>query len=212
MRARAMAPVTAIIGALILNASAAHGQATAPELPSSSEEPRVSVPKVQPGPEPTSAGPDSAQPAVGSTPAPSAARPQAPSLAEPKMIHEPRNGFVLAGSFVLAPAYFIQLLAAAGTSASATDSSCSCYSTEAKLLLIPIVGPWLASRAAPQQEQGSPLPYLIYGAIEAAGATMLIVGLVGRDVPQEPIAQGRTLTFLPFVTPRTEGLSLFMHW
>jgi hypothetical protein len=184
VRARAMVLVTAIIGALVLNASAALGQLVPRDLRSSPHEPQVSVPKSE----------------------------QAPSIAGQKMIHEPRRGFVLAGSLVLLPAYIVQVLAAAGTSLSATDSSCSCYSKEAKLFLIPIAGPWLASRAAPQQEQGSPLPYLIWGGLEAAGAAMLIVGLVGHDVPQEPFARGRNLTLLPFVTPQAEGLSFLMHW
>ena len=108
------------------------------------------------------------------------------------------------------PAYVLQVLAAAGISLSATDSSCSECSKQAKLFLIPIVGPSLGSRADPQP--GSILPYLIWGGLEAAGATMLIVGLVGHDVPLEPIAQGRSFTFLPFVTPQAEGLSLSMHW
>ena len=126
------------------------------------------------------------------------------------MIHETRSGLGLAGTLMFFPAYLLQVLAAAGTSLSATDSSCSYCSKQAKLFLIPIVGPSLGSRADPQP--GSILPYLIWGGLEAAGATMLIVGLVGHDVPLEPSAQGRNFTFLPFVTPQAEGCSLLMHW
>lgn len=50
------------------------------------------------------------------------------------------------------------------------------------------------------------------GGIEAIGVTLLIVGIVGHDVPAPPTPQGQNLTFLPFVTPRTEGLSVLMHW
>jgi hypothetical protein len=50
------------------------------------------------------------------------------------------------------------------------------------------------------------------GGIEAVGVTVLIVGIVGHDVPAPPTPQGRDLTFLPFVTPQAEGLSVLMHW
>jgi hypothetical protein len=126
------------------------------------------------------------------------------------MIHERSTGLVVAGTVMFLPAYLLQVLAAAGISLSATDSSCSSCSKQAKLFLIPVLGPSLGSRADPQP--GSIVPYLVWGGLEAAGATMLIVGLVGHDVPLEPIAQGRNLTLLPFVTPQAEGLSLLMDW
>src|SRR4051812_24827587 len=118
MRAGAMVPVTAIIGALVLNTFAARGQAAPPDPPSSSEERQLSVPSSQPGPEPKPVRPDSAPPAVGPMPALSGATPQPPSFAEPKMIHETRSGFVLAGSLMFVPAYLLQVLAAAGISLS----------------------------------------------------------------------------------------------
>lgn len=49
------------------------------------------------------------------------------------------------------------------------------------------------------------------GGIEAVGVTVLIVGLLGHDVPA-PTPQGRNLAFLPFVTPQAEGLSMAMRW
>jgi hypothetical protein len=129
------------------------------------------------------------------------------------MIHKPRDGLLIAGGLMLVPAYVVQLVAAWGVSLSGTDSTCtSCYSKEADLLLIPIFGPWLANRAAPKQEQGSSTPYLIWGGLEAAGLAMVLVGLAGHDVPQEPMPQGPKVGLLPFVTPQAEGLSVLMHW
>ena len=52
---------------------------------------------------------------------------------------------------------------------------------------------------------------LTLGGIGAVGGTLLIVGLVGHDVPA-PTPQGRNLAFVPFVTPQAEGLSMLMHW
>jgi hypothetical protein len=129
------------------------------------------------------------------------------------MIHKRRDGLLIAGGIMIVPAYLLQVVAAAGTSLSGTFSGCpSCYKKQGDLLLIPIAGPWLANRAAPQQERGSSTPYLIWGGLEAAGLAMVLVGLIGHDVPQEPIPQGPSLTLLPFVTPQAEGLSVLMHW
>jgi hypothetical protein len=128
------------------------------------------------------------------------------------MIHKPRDGFLIAGGVMLVPAYVLQLVAAWGISLSGIDSECDDCSKQAHLMLIPIFGPWLANNAAPKLEQGSSTPYLIWGGLEAAGLAMVLVGLVGHDVPQEPIPQGPKLTFLPFVTPQAEGLSVLMHW
>ncbi len=55
-------------------------------------------------------------------------------------------------------------------------------------------------------------PLVALAGVEAVGLTVLIVGLVGHDVPAPPTPQGRNLTFLPLVTPQAEGLSVLMHW
>jgi hypothetical protein len=210
---RAHLLIAAVIGALLSAESAAFGQAGSSDLPNPPSEPKVSLPQSAPRAAPTPVGTDSSGHSVEPTPALPGATPQAPSLAEPITIHEHRSGFVLAGGLVVVPAYLLQVVAAAGISLSATDSTCSsCYQTEARLFLLPIVGPWLGSRAAPAQERGSPVPYLIWGGVEAAGAAMLIVGLVGHDVPLEPVPQGPNIALLPFITPQAEGISALLHW
>ncbi len=99
------------------------------------------------------------------------------------MSHEPRWGFVLAGLFVIVPGF---LLWAAVSVGSNIDCKTNCgFSTGDALTL---------------------------GTIGGLGGTLLIVGLVGHDVPAPPTPQGRNLTFLPFVTPQAEGLSVSMHW
>ena len=99
------------------------------------------------------------------------------------MIHEPRWGFLLAGVLVIVPGCL--LWTAVGVSSS-IDCTTNCgFSTGDALAL---------------------------GTIGALGGTLLIVGLVGHDVPASPIPRGRNLTFLPFVTPQAEGLSMAMRW
>lgn len=202
MDARTWLPVAAVIGALVLNGSAAHGQTTAPDVPSSSDEPRAEPKLVVPDSIWQDADPDS--PPAGATPPPY--RPP------PRMIHEHRGGFVLAGGIVFGATYALQLLAAfsvqlVGNIDQGCNSSCS---NQAGLLLMPIVGPWLSDGADPHH--GSLTPDLIYGGIEAAGLVMLIVGLYGHDVLVRPPSEDRNLTFLPFVTPQAEGLSMAMRW
>ena len=99
------------------------------------------------------------------------------------MIHEPRWGFFLAGLLVTVPGFLLWM--ATGVSSS-IDCTTNCgFSTGDALTL---------------------------GGIGAIGGTLLIVGLVGHDVPARPTPQGQNLTFLPFVTPQAEGLSVSMHW
>jgi hypothetical protein len=125
------------------------------------------------------------------------------------MIHEPRGGFVLAGTIVFGLLYSVQLIAALGFGADdqGCDSSCS---NQRGLILLPIVGPWLSDGADPHH--GSLAPDLIFGGVEAAGLAMLIVGLVGHDVLVGPPPEDGNLAFLPFVTPQAEGLSMAMRW
>ena len=87
------------------------------------------------------------------------------------------------------------------------DEPCSYCEKAAALTLIPIVGPWLGSREAGTPDDKSAL---IFGGIEAAAVAMLVVGLVGHDVPEEP--EGSKVSLAPFVTPEAGGLSLRMRW
>ena len=193
MDARTRVPVAAIIGALLLNASAAQGQTRSPDLPSSSDEPQVSVPpssdeppvslpKPGPGPEPRPAGPDSLRQAADPESPPAGAKPYLPSLSSPVMIHRPRWGLVVAGALVIVPGFLIWEAVAVGSGIDCT-TNCGFQAGDAIYL----------------------------GAIGAIGGTLLIVGLVGHDIPAAT-PRGRNLAFLPFVTPRAEGLSMSMRW
>ena len=221
MSTRTRVPVVAVIAALVLNASAAHGQAGAAISPSSSDEPQESVPKPTPEPELKPVVPDKSWKAVDPDSPPAGAEPPAPNpeelptpkLAAPRMIHEQRGGFVTAGGIVFGATYGLQLLAAfaLAVGGSADGGGCSSCSNGAGILLIPILGPVVVSLDPPGQGAGSLAIGFTLGGLELAGAAMLIVGLIGHDVPQAPYSYGG-IALLPFVTPKAEGLSASMRW
>jgi len=187
-------PVAAVIAVLVLNASAAHGQAGAADLPSSSDEPQVSIPSSSDEPQvsvpkPTRerelkpVGPDSLRQVADPEAPPAGAKPYVPSVPASEKIRETRWGFVLASALVTIPGFLLWTAVSVGAN---IDCKANCgISAEDAFAL---------------------------GAIGALGGTLLVVGLLGHDVPTPPTPQGRNLAFLPFVTPQAEGLSMSMHW
>src|SRR3954452_8000062 len=91
------------------------------------------------------------------------------------------------------------------------SGGCSSCSNGAGILLIPILGPVVVSLDPPGQGAGSLAIGFTLGGLELAGAAMLIVGLIGQDVPQAPYSYGR-IAFLPFVAPQTQGLTMSRRW
>ena len=98
------------------------------------------------------------------------------------MIHEARWGFVLAGVLVIVPGFLLWMAESVGSGIDCT-TNCGFQAGDAIYL----------------------------GLIGAIGGTLLIVGLVGHDIPAAT-PRGRNLAFLPFVTPQAEGLSMAMRW
>jgi hypothetical protein len=210
--------VVAIVGGLLVHASGARGGKNILEpphaigdqpglgsavhpIPPSSDAPPASAPGsdpvLEPLMQPAPASPLTEQPAP------------APSPIGPRMIHKPRTGFLVTGLAITLPAYLLQVLSTLAYSPTIQtyDEPCSyCEKAEA-LTLIPIVGPWLGAReAGTPDDKGA----LIFGGIEAAAVAMIIVGLVGHDVPEEP--DGSKVSLAPFATAQAGGLSLRMRW
>ena len=199
--------VVAIVGGLLVYASGAHGGENILEPPHSIGDQPTPASAVQPIPPASDALP-SLSPALGPKPAAPVPAP-APSLTEPKMIHKARAGFLVTGVVIAVPAYLLQMLSTLAYSPTIQtyDEPCSYCAKAQALTLIPIVGPWLGSReAGTPDDKGA----LIFGGIEAAAVAMIIVGLVGHDVPEEP--EGSKVSVAPFVTPEAGGLSLLMLW
>lgn len=181
--------VVAMVGALLVHASGARGGENILEPPHSVGGQPAPAPTVQPNP-PASVAPPTSVPGLSPSLEPKPAAAPAPSLTEPKMIH-------------------LQMLSTLAYSPTIQtyDEPCGYCAKAAGLTLIPIVGPWLGSReAGTPDDKGA----LVFGGIEAAAVAMIIIGLVGHDVPEEP--EGSKVSLAPFVTPEAGGLSLRMRW
>jgi hypothetical protein len=95
----------------------------------------------------------------------------------------------------------------------ATDSgSCSTFCNDAQdYLWIPVAGPLLFARS----DSGSDWTgiFILWGAAEAAGLTMLIAGLLTRDAPAVQVGErGPTLRLAPMLARGTGGLALTASW
>ena len=201
MTSKARLPFIAMLGALLLHASAVHARedlmdlAPAVEpLPRASDPPQVSVPGSGPTFTPLQLVPASPVPPL--------------SLPAPKMIHEPRRGLLVTGVVMFLPAYVLQTLLAFGVAMSGIDGPPGNYGTAGLLTLLPIVGPWVGPSLI-DEPLGSSWA-LAWGAIEAGAIAMFIAGLIGHDVPQQPAA--RKVSLAPFATLDAGGLSLRLRW
>jgi hypothetical protein len=200
--------VVVMVGGLLLHPSGACGGENILEPPHSVGDEPAPTPAVQPIP-PASAVPPTSVPGLSPALEPKPAAPMVPAPTEPKMIHKPRAGLLVTGVVIAAPAYLLQMLLSLAYSPTIQtyDEPCSYCAKATALTLIPIVGPWLGSReAGTPDDKGA----LIFGGIEAAAAAMIIIGLVGHDVPEE--REGSKGSLAPFVTPEAGGLSARMRW
>jgi len=81
------------------------------------------------------------------------------------------------------------------------------------MMAIPVAGPWLQNEYGPPLERTAMWPWATWGAIQAAGLTMLIVGLVGHDVPVESLTAGPPkITVVPVFSSQYSALSLNIRW
>lgn len=210
--------VAAIVGGLLVHTSGARAGENVPQPQHAIGDQPAAAPAVQPippasgVPRASGPGPDPVlEPLMQPVPAPSPTEQpaSAPSLTAPSMIHKPQTGLLVAGVAIAIPAYLLQMLATLAYSPTIQtyDQPCSYCAKAEALNLIPIVGPWLGAREA--GTPGDPFP-LILGGVEAAAAVMIVVGLVGHDVPAEP--EPSKLSLAPFVTPQAAGLSLHLRW
>lgn len=141
---------------------------------------------------------------------PCAASPAAAaSTTAPKTVNRPYTGLAITGTAILIPTYLLQLLSTLAYSPTIQtyDEPCSYCARAQSLNLIPIAGPWLAAGEAGETDERFALAI---GAVEAGAAALLIIGLIGHDVPVEP--DGPKVSLAPFVTTDAKGLSVHMRW
>jgi hypothetical protein len=182
----------ACLVAALLTAGASPARATGDAdelLPLAGDRPTV-VPNVQPVPPPA--------PPV---------RPFVPPASPVKTHRQPYLALYAVGAVTFGLIYGLTIMGAA-LSWNGIDGDCNTCSTQAALFLIPVAGPWLADSDPRSQGFNA-----AWSGIEAASLTMLIVGLVGREVPDVPArALPGKVSVVPMMTAKVEGLSLRWSW
>jgi hypothetical protein len=143
------------------------------------------------------------------------------SREEPHMIHERRSGLVFAGELAFGLSYTLAVLVSVNLwgrdyGVDPEEGPCRTCKALALSLDIPVAGPLIAYTQAPPGDRPWQLLLVtgVWSAVQAAGAAMLVVGLIGHDVPQEPVVTVRhtKISVVPFVTPEGGMLALRTPW
>jgi len=123
-------------------------------------------------------------------------------------VHRPRRGLVTGGAITFGVSWGV---AATVSFLLATDS-CNgpgCDSVR-NHLWIPVAGPMLV--AASEDTDATPT-FLLWSAAQAAGAIMLIIGMVGHDVMEYRMARGGPTLRLALLFARDSGgMALTARW
>jgi hypothetical protein len=134
------------------------------------------------------------------------------SLGQPRTIHRPRIGLLVAGTIVFGLVYGITLMAAI-ISWDGVDGPCSDCHSQSLLWSIPIAGPWAANSSAPPDERVSTWFVAAWSGLEAASIAMIIAGVIGHDVTVNTAsATPAKVSVVPLVTPQAGMLSLRASW
>jgi hypothetical protein len=116
---------------------------------------------------------------------------------------------VIGGSITFGVSWGLALLVTLAIMENPCDS---CASRDvASVLWVPVFGPILASRQDATQESSVNVLWYTWSLIQAAGAAMFTLGLIGREVEEDP----RNVTswqLNPLVGPQQAGLSLSRAW
>ncbi len=130
------------------------------------------------------------------------------------MVHRRRSGLIVAGGVTFGVSWGLMAFVSYILLTS-SDSGCSPTCREsAKLILIPFVGPYLGDA---HSSEGRVNPIAIgWGIVELVGATLLVFGFVGHDVPAKPVVRtaqrGPTLDLAPMLARDAGGMTLTARW
>jgi hypothetical protein len=164
-------------------------------------------------------------------PLPTTALPAAPPPAQalpvlwppqPQTIHEKRLWLAVPGALVFGLSYGVAFIVGGmfaltpSPTANSVSNDLACDSTckkQGALLMIPVAGPLLSFELWPHSATDTEVA-LVWSGLEAVGLTMLVVGMIGHDVPLEPLptVAGTTVSIVPSVTPEGGMLSLRTPW
>lgn len=96
------------------------------------------------------------------------------------------------------------------------EGPCKTCKALALSLDIPVAGPLIAYTQAPPNDRPWQLLVLtgVWSGVQTAGLAMLLVGLIGHDVPREPIptVPGTKVSVVSLVTPEGGMLALRTPW
>lgn len=158
-----------------------------------------------------------APPLIAPTPpAATAQSPDGPSVAtssllstppQAAMVHRRRRGLIIAGATTFAVSWSLAVLLSLTSSSSDCTQNCDSRSAFA----IPVVGPAIFAARHPKAN-GTGL-FVVWSLTEAAGAAMLVAGLVGHDVPLQRVSQREpALHVTPMLAHDGGGISLTTRW
>ena len=149
-------------------------------------------------------------------PSPATAPPTAPPIAtQPQMYHRPYAALVTAGEITFYTSYVLAVVTGvlvAITGGGVDGPPCHCNS-QIELWAVPVAGPMLGTAFATPGESVTIWPFAVWSGVEAVGAAMLMIGLVGHDVPVETFTPPPPrVTVIPTVTRQLGALSLNFNW
>jgi hypothetical protein len=167
----------------------------------------------------TAAGEPTVTPSSGNGAVPAPPYPAAPhggyappGSRQPQLtkVHRPRRGLVIAGAITFGVSWGV---AAAGSFGFATSGCSSSECSEiADYLWLPIVGPTVVA-ATEAGDEGADGIFYLWTAAQAAGVVMLVIGLIGHDVPEYRVARrGPTLQLAPLFARDANGMALTARW
>ena len=120
-------------------------------------------------------------------------------------VHRPRRGLVTAGAITFGVTWGI----AATVSVLLNCSGIDCSDVK-DYLWVPVAGPALV---AARSDGGGDAFLIFWSAGQAAGAVMLVFGLIGHDVMEYRMARGGpTLRLTPLLARETSGMALTARW
>jgi hypothetical protein len=160
---------------------------------------------------------DESEPSVDvpAAPRPPAPRvePEPPSPPMPHWVHRPRIGLIVAGAVTYAASYAAAVFLGFGILETGVVEPCDDCRSRAAVIVIPVAGPLLTWKTAPEQDRGSAFWWAAWSGAQAAGLVMLVAGVIGHDVLQSRPQNGRpTVSLVPAFTGKVGALSLNVGW
>jgi hypothetical protein len=141
------------------------------------------------------------------------AEPEPPSPLMPRWVHRRRPGLIIAGAATYGASYAAAVLLGLGTVGAGAAEECDDCRSRAAVTIIPVAGPLLAWKTAPEYNRGSVYFWAAWSGVQVAGLAMLVVGVIGHDVLEWRPQNGRPrVSLVPAFNGKLGALSLNVSW